>query len=733
MKEMDLYFHVPLDVDIQTVSDREINELLQEMSRNENNSELLKQSIYFFIEYYNKSVNKLFRMDYDELFVKDLLKDSKGNPVDSRELEMGTSLEKMRVEFSRFLMSQYHIDLKSLMEDESLRDRFPSFFQEFFRGRAELFVGNFNVDEVLHNISSYFYQYIVLKNRDVTDKESYQELYRFILNYDAQVLAKYNRLLNLEAKLAHTSRMVFMTIYNTKDMSDKLRELSVLSVMYHDIGRFYQALYYPNFMDSYVKNGELNGENNQLLESHAEVGYYFPMQNLITQDLIRSNGNIDEALVMHTLLSVVTKYHGKSNSVMKHYDVRYGDVSFDSSSILDFEKVLMEVFQKSSPIPVHARFDTLSNINHMQEFHNDIATYVIKAIVMISQYQKGNHEVDASVEHVMQYLEKFYKREVLEDLIAHPEKLEDQTVLESLFGVLPPEDFHVNSSKVDEDVPNRMQQMSQVLLSVDYAKTIDDLLAGRRDDIDISPEVFQNFQQVMGAIMTITTDMDKIDILNQRINGSWEKTNKSRFDREMGVHTELTREEVVDDFSRDTFFSEVDAEPCLGEEDKRKRGVKILQGNSTGNAIKSLWFHLDQFITINLRNYSSFELLKNGHYMEKIREHMIEEQDENKRELLIPLIDEPITFVNQFLDFVLSIRMDQNGNMIYPEFQSETGTYYCDDTLPKPDLFTGDQIALIRNIVVKQFKNYYHYEGNHPVDGYLPTPHQDDVVGKRYQ
>lgn len=731
---MDNYFQVPLGIDIQTISDRDINELLQEMSRKDSTSEILKKSIHFFIEYYNKSVKKLFSMDYDELFVNDLLHNTKGETLDSRSVEMGIALDKLKIEFNRYLLSRYQFDMKFLMENVHDMDRFTELFTEFFKDRGEYLLGNIHNDDVYRNIANYLYQYTEFKNSDSVDNEMLQELYSNIMNYDAQVLAKYNRLLNLEAKLAHTSRMVFMTIYNTLDMKDdKLRELSVLSVMYHDIGRFYQALYYPNFIDRYVKDGEQNGEYNQLLQSHAEVGYYFPMQNLIVQDLIRCNGNMDETLVMHVLMSIVTKYHGRSNAEMSHYDVHYGDVQLDSKAIEDLERLMVDVFHKSKQIPVHARFDTLSNVNHMQEFHNDIATYIIKCIVMISDFKKGKYPMDRETEELIakfeKYLQQYYKSSVLEDLYEHPEKLEDRTVLETLFGINPPEDFKVSSEIKEEDVSKRLKQIGDQILSVDYASTINDLLAGKETDVEITPELKSVLSRVTGAIMTITTDMDKIDIFNQRINGSWEKTNKSRFDREIDATGELTREEVIDDFSRAVFFSKVGEEPNLTEHDPRSRGLKILNGNSRPNAIKSLWFHLDQFITVNLRNYSSFVLLQEGDYLEKICNHMIEEQNDNRKEVVTPSIHEPIVFVKMFIDFVLHVRV-VNGELVYPIFHD--GSYHSDEIGDKPVLFTGSQMAVMRNRVLGDFKKYYQYADSKPMNGEYPML-MDEERTKRYQ
>ena len=723
MNGFDQYFNVPLGIDIQNVSDSEINELLQNMSRSDQNSDLLRRSIHFFIEYYNKSVFELMDMGFDELFPPGLLKDKYGNELSAFDKEMGLSLEKIRVEFDRYLMSNYQIHIKDLLEDESYKERFNDLFANFFRNRCSQIIGtHLDVDSniVLNNIANYLYQYVSLGK---ADEEAKNRLFSSINNYDAQVLAKHNRLLNLEAKLAHTSRMVFMTIYHTMDIKDpKLRELAVLAVMYHDIGRIYQALYYPSFDDNYVKYGELSG-NYSLLDSHAEVGYYFPMQNLIVQDLIRCNGNMDETFVMHTLMSVVIKYHGKPNSDISHYDVTYGDASLTPEVISELEKILIEVFNKSPEIPVKARYDTLSNINHMKEFHSDIATYIIECIKLVAEINKKSASLDEStvkkIKSLDIYLKHYYPSSILEDLYQHPERLEDATVLEQLFGIRPPEDFKVKSTDLGQSIVERLDNISNSILNVDFATTLNDVIAGKDTSIEISPEMYSVLSKVVGAIMTITTDMDKLDIFNQRVNGSWEKTNKSRYDRDTTIG-ELTREEVVDSVSRDTFFSDVGEEP--DNPNGFKRGIAILRGTGKGNSIKAIWFHLDQFITVNLRNYSSFELFANGNYLEKLRQHMIEEQHDEYLDVLTPLIDEAITFTEQFLDFVLHVRVDGNGKYVYPMFDSSTGLYQEVEGLNKPVLFNANEMADMRRVVMADFKQFYHYVGSEPEVGNYPVP-----------
>ena len=77
--------------------------------------------------------------------------------------------------------------------------------------------------------------------------------------------------------------------------------------------------------------------------------------------------------------------------------------------------------------------------------------------------------------------------------------------------------------------------------------------------------------------------MDKIDIINQRINGSCEMTNGSIFVRGTKATGELTREEVISDYQRQIFYSDIGEEPPELEGDTRARGFKI-----KGDAVPSL-------------------------------------------------------------------------------------------------------------------------------------------------
>ncbi len=101
---------------------------------------------------------------------------------------------------------------------------------------------------------------------------------------------------------------------------------------------------------------------------------------------------------------------------------------------------------------------------------------------------------------------------------------------------------------------------------------------------------------------------------------------------------------------------------------------------------------------------------------------MIDEQYEEYRELLTPLIDEPIAFTEQFLDFVLHVRVDNSGNYIYPLFDENTGLYQEIEGLNKPIIFNAERMADMRRIVMANFKQYYHYVGNEPEIGNYPVP-----------
>ena len=183
--------------------------------------------------------------------------------------------------------------------------------------------------------------------------------------------------------------------------------------------------------------------------------------------------------------------------------------------------------------------------------------------------------------------------------------------------------------------------------------------------------------------------MDKIDIINQRINGSCEMTNGSVFVRGTKATGELTREEVISDYQRQIFYSDIGEEPPELEGDTRARGFKI-----KGDAVPSL----------NIRdNIVSLQEGSNPKNKEKT---------ERELSILTFFIDEPIEFSKMFINNLLNSRLDNNGNLV------------LNGEGKVPTVFTKEQIKFVRSKTVGEFKKKLEFVGDRPKEGNYPSKAQ---------
>ena len=675
-------------------------------------SETYKRAVAFFINYYDKSKEKLINLTIDEMFDKDMfvLKNASDSEKVkySKKQECFISFDKLYSEVVNYAVLNRGMRVEDFKNNNYSKEELKSLIFSYYKDNNRFLdlISDYEGESDLYNLANALgdslYEYKINDN------------YKELENEDAMFLCKYSRMLNLEAKMAHTSRMLYMTDEAFKDINNpKLKELIRLSVIYHDIGRFYQAAYYPDFNDRRVSNVE---ESN-LLNNHAKVGYYFSIQKLIAEDLIKCNAEMDEVLLIHTLMATVAKLHQQSNQEMPQYDIDYSNCDVDENTIKQLIPIIKDIYSNAEVIDIDSKYRVLDNIKFMEGFNINTVIAIVKSIATISEYKKHPEIHDEFHEEMQKridrFLKQFFSEERLQELYEDPSVLNNVSYLEEMFGIELPDDLDINikshNKNIKEYVTRRFKNIEKELLDRDFAKEIDNLM--KDNNSTIPKELLDSLKQLMGAAMTITTDADKLDIFNQRINGSWEKTNGSVYKRSKNAFGELTKEEVIDDFCRSVFFSKVGEEPKLIPDDSRRRGAKIsgAEINNTkiknsGNKIKALWFHIDQFITINMRNYKSFEYLKENNILDKVKDQMISVQEVRGKELEIikELISEPIEFAKMFIDNILKSRVDENGNLKY----NGEGKI--------PTIFTQDQIITIRNKTVEEFKMKFDYIGDKP-------------------
>lgn len=693
--------------DILNTPDYEFERWFNESVNREDASETYKRAVVFFIGYYNKSKEKLINLTSEEMFEKDAFKYSDNAPDEmkvenSKRQECLIAFDKLYSEIVNYAVEKNIKSIEYFKDNKYSKEDFQKLVFSYFENNNRFIelIPDYNNEkdvsgyELLHNItnsiSDSLFEYKRNNNFDGLE------------NDNLMFICKYSRMLNLEAKMAHTSRMLYMMEEAFKDITNpKLKELVRLSVIYHDIGRFYQATYYPDFKDNRVSDVE----QSDLLNNHAKVGYYFSIQKLISEDLIRCNADMDEVLLMHTLMATVAKLHQQSNQSMPQYDIDYSDCNVDDDTIKELIPIIEEIYSNAEVINLEPKHEIMDNIKFMEDYNIETVVSIIKAISTISEYNSHpeihNEEDEVLKTRIDKFLRQFFSKEQLERLYKDPSVLTNVSYLEEMFGIDLPDDLKIDlkshSDNINEYITRRFRNIEKELLDRDFAKEIDKIVNG--ENHNIPDELLTQLKQLMGAAMTITTDTDKLDIFNQRINGSWEKTNGSVYKKEKDG--DLVKEDVIDDFCRSVFFSKVGEEPNQVEGDPRPRGYKISGAanskygiNGTGNKIKALWFHIDQFITINMRNYKSFEYLKENNILDKVEEQMISVQEVKGKDLevITELISEPIEFAKMFIDNILKYRVDGKT----------------------PTTFTMEQISSIRNKTVEEFKMKNDYIGDKP-------------------
>lgn len=741
--------------DILQMQDSEFNVWFNNFANSPNVSEAYRRAVAFFNEYYKNAKQKLINLSFDEMFVSDMYippiytRDENGNQIrivpeeEEEEYKIGYAKEQERLqaydklfyEIQQFGIKEKGFTLEYFKNREFTKEEIDYLVKSYLEANPRFesllpyeeelseYQGFGGLDKYYYamaDISFGLFQYKKYNNTDVS-----------LDNISLGFICKYSRFLNLEAKMAHTSRMLYMTEKCFNEMpNERLLELVKLSVMYHDIGRFYQAVYYPDFVDTRVRRVEEAPQ----LGNHGHVGYYFSVQTLIAEDLIKCNGNMDESLFMHTLMAVVTKLHQNQNLSSPEYDVDYSSCGLDEEKIKALIPFLKEVYSKGKVIDFEAKHNIMDEAEFMEDHNIETITSIVKAITSISEFMKYSDIFDDEhreiKDRIDKYLRQFFSEERLEALYQDPSKLNEVSYLEEMFGIDLPDDFKIDLSPngdIKEKVSGRFKAIEGVLLDRDFASVIGDVMINGTDEI--TEELLTTLREALGAAFTITTDMDKIDIINQRINGSWEKTNGSVFVRDPKATGELTREEVISDYQRQIFYSDIGEEPPELEGDTRARGFKI-KGNavpslnieSSTNKINVLWFQLDQFITVNMRNYKSFEYIRDNNLLDQLRDNIVslqegsnpenKEQTERELSILTSLIDEPIEFSKMFINNLLNSRIDNNGNLI------------LDGEGKVPTVFTQDQIKYVRSKTVEEFKKKWEFVGDRPKEGNYPSRSQ---------
>lgn len=349
-------------------------------------------------------------------------------------------------------------------------------------------------------------------------------------------LLKLQRLDNLQVKYAHTARIVYLTDLEVRKLgvSDELvKSILYTSALFHDVGRFYQGTYYNSYFEGALKKTENNS-----IKDHAEAGYYYSLLDMINLNVLGAATNED--LIIHSIASAVVKKHQLPNSSLGNYDKMISDFQFSDDvkqRMLDF---VLACYGKSSKFDggLHSKFQQTvpGNAEAMRQGFTDSMLNIISAYtgekdldgVRDAVYGLFSYEMPSLVldEEKIAILRQNLTGN---DLIELERKVSNNetVVLSPLYNKVI-KDYTINkllgdnssNSQVVRDFMDNLINSSDVAdyySQYDIVATIDKVMeyaakGEKYQGIELDADIAKVLRMSMGLVM----DMDKLDILVQR-------------------------------------------------------------------------------------------------------------------------------------------------------------------------------------------------------------------------
>lgn len=799
--------------EVKKLSEEEINSWLTK-NYFQNSTPLVKSTLLYIMQYYNTSVEILKNMgeiektsqkqlnqsgiDYEEAFgekvYRTYIDNATGQEKEIRSKEDISGMKNLIFSFQEWCKQNTNPEHNSALNN----------YLRYLEHTNPIIDNYYNsLEEEQKQQQDQIFKTILSQDYNQIPKIGYEQLFKDqsidpdLLVESRKILVKHNRYCNLKAKLAHTARMVYLTNeqLSNQPITQDAKDAVVMSALYHDIGRFYQAIHYPDFADGNVLAREQKIDNIKI-ESHAATGYYFSLQNLLFKDRIRNSSQMDKNFVLHSLMTIPIRYHQLPNTKLKHYDL---NTDYSTLSLEGLEPFILNAYKLSPTAPpLEPRFS--EHQKSLKEFNKKIATDVIRGIIACGDF-KDKDIVKEELSKIKQAISGYYEDEQeLDKLIDNPTLLSEETYLEKIFNIFDQKIIQAmievvknnnNNNLLLNILEKRMEMTDETLSQKNFPLYVNDFLDFRyglmtknlptltdkngkfqentfitslvkmspnintennklselvkiysqgvsdqefksklqdfqnnltTQDIQniletISTQMFQTsnekidqFHNIASVCNTMTTDMDKIDILVQRANGSWELTNGSTFiiskatQEKMSQEnrTELLPTEIVRPERRKLFYNSDDSMPL-------KDSTKV----------ESLWWHVNQFIATNMRNYSSLKSLKDMDLFSTILTKNIEVQPPEQKRVIEPLVKETLAFAEMFTEIALNTRVDKEGNLVMPNIKFNQTNPQNWQAVPQevttnstPSLFNNEQMKQLRNSTINAFSQVWQLDEN---------------------
>lgn len=359
------------------------------------------------------------------------------------------------------------------------------------------------------------------------------------------IIIKMMRFYNLRLKYIHSIRITYIAKYEVEKLLkgknlDNYQLISnsvLLSALYHDIGRFYQAIEYNSLNDKMLED-DVNLKNIVTDDikkiDHAVVGYFLSLVNAISLHNSLEKKDKDHLImfIQETMAAIVVRYHQISNVKMPQFDDKgdikeINDINIDENGELSYKllgplfKLISDAYKNAVAYEIKVDLDDEQR-KYINEFIDNL--FRKNKLDDISSGWASNAGVEAIKEGTI---------EIIVNEVTRPNKRTASEIADDIFEKIQIvianykmiEFNDIEKHKIKNDIIVLLNKM----LNFDIAKSINIIF--ENEDIEKLDENAKKARKIakvfISRCLSITTDADKIDIFNQRAEGKYNVKYKS--------------------------------------------------------------------------------------------------------------------------------------------------------------------------------------------------------------
>ena len=443
------------------------------------------------------SGNDLLKKSWEHL--KKYYDECKDKLKESSNLKFNTNGDGSRSKLTKFVKSKLGFNMKG---EESPNTKDPEFIKDFceFIGMSE--------DKIISIINS---------NEDSQERDD--------------LIIKMLRFYNLRLKYIHSIRVTYIAKYELDNLIGEenydnyklVTNAVLLSALYHDIGRFYQAINYNSLNDDFLHSEEGLERVKEDERDHAVAGYFLSIVNAIGLHVSLEKNDFEHIamFIQETMAAIAVRFHQESNVDNPHFD-NNGDIKQLSDLAEDkngekYIKSLLDFIKDSYKIA-----EAFGLVVDFEEKHKKFIKEFVKKLFNDSKIKgsfSAGFESDESVKEIMDGVQKIVTSEITNSKNKTADKIAE-TIFKKISKFL----SHYMKIELDDvdkfNIKNSIIELLNKMLNFDIAQSVDTLMrADLRDDCKF--EINEFVKLFISRCLTITTDADKLDIFNQRASGKY--------------------------------------------------------------------------------------------------------------------------------------------------------------------------------------------------------------------